>query len=211
MRFINFIYSFISDKPYYTFKNTEKKAKIKSHSDKTKDMPKNAIMAFCTFYKSYYDGKFNDDRLKHLKESNYDYCYKNISALTVLRFKKKPMVEGNYINKFDIVLYPNSLFLMPLSTNRLYTHEIVPSVLPINMIPTRMGYVIRCSNTTAIYKNNCTFIKDDTGMHILEPITSNDADALREKYYKENTTIEKINYDNIYFSMNSGDYKKPIL
>ena len=32
-------------------KKLERKAKIKEHSDKTKDMHRNALIAFCTFYK----------------------------------------------------------------------------------------------------------------------------------------------------------------
>lgn len=59
---------------------------------------------------------------------------------------------------FDITLYPNSVFVMSLDMNRLYTHEIIPSILPIDRIPTRMGYVIRCSKTNAIFKNEQTYI-----------------------------------------------------
>lgn len=38
---------------YHNVKNDEgksKKAKISRHSDKTKDMPDNGLLAFCTFY-----------------------------------------------------------------------------------------------------------------------------------------------------------------
>ena len=44
-------------------KEKEKKAKIKAHSDKTKDMPRNCLIAFCTFY--------NFDNVK-IKQNNYD-------------------------------------------------------------------------------------------------------------------------------------------
>merc|ERR1712186_153407 len=46
------------------------KAKIKAHSDKTKDMPRNGIMAFCTFYDQL-------DRLKPLDA--FDYGHKGTS------------------------------------------------------------------------------------------------------------------------------------
>jgi hypothetical protein len=47
---------------------------------------------------------------------------------------------------------------MSLEMNRLYTHEISPSHLPMDLIPLRLGYVIRCSKTKAIYKDNKTYI-----------------------------------------------------
>lgn len=34
--------------------------------------------------------------------------------------------------------------------------------------------------------------------------------SLRNLYYEENTTINKVNYGLFTFSMNNGDYKKPI-
>lgn len=37
----------------------QKKAKISEHSDKTKDMPKNGLLAFCTFYQGFQDGALN--------------------------------------------------------------------------------------------------------------------------------------------------------
>ena len=109
----------------------ERKAKISKHSDKTKDMPKNALIAFCSFYKDYYNGKINNVELKSKKSNNdqYDICYKGTSMLTILRFiLKKEVVNDKLAKNFDVVLYPNSVFIIPLSTNRLYTHEIVPSM-----------------------------------------------------------------------------------
>jgi hypothetical protein len=58
-----------------------------------------------------------------------------------------------------VTLYPESAFFMPLSTNRLYTHEIRPSGLDASLLPTRLGYVVRCSSTEAVHKHGQTFIK----------------------------------------------------
>jgi len=206
-------------------KLVERKAKIKTHSDKTKDMPGNALMAFCSFYKDYSNGGFTDERLKDVKKSgdsdsgdsdsgdSYDYRYKgNISVLTKLRFKLKSQVTDESLEKqFDVVLYPNSVFLISLSTNRLYTHEIKPSGLPVDKIPTRMGYVIRCSNTNAIFKNNQTYIIKDGKYIKLEEATQEGISELKKLYYKENSTIEKVKYDKFYFSLNNGDYTKPMV
>lgn len=182
---------------------TEKKAKIKEHSDKTKDMPENGLMAFCTFYK-----KNNDKFIS--KDDMHDYCYNNTTVLTKIRFKlKKTVIDNNLTDKFDIILYPNSVFIMSLSTNRLYTHEIVPSQLSVNMLPIRLGYVIRCSKTNAIFKNNQTHIVDKNNYIKLEEATENDIKILKNLYYKENMTDEIIKYENINFSLNKGDYCKP--
>jgi hypothetical protein len=170
-------------------KTVDKKAKIKSHSDKTKDMLQNGLMAFCTFYKD--------------NKNNYE-----ASDLTKIRFKLKDMVQDPKLEKkFDIVLYPNSVLLISLTTNRLYTHEIVPSSKPVNKIPTRMGYVIRCSKTDAVFKNDRTYINN---VEMKEP----DVDSvklLKNLYYKENTSDEIINYGTFNFSLNKGDYMKPII
>jgi len=172
-----------------------RKAKIKDHSDKTKDMPRNGLMAFCTFYK--YD--------ENIKYSEPVY--------TKLRFRLKPMVNDIRLNKlFDIVLYPNSVFLMPLSTNKLYTHEIIPSNFPIEKLPIRMGYVIRCSKTKAIYKNetNKTYIIENNNEHkeLKEPDEEGIME-LKKLYFKENTKDEIIEYGKFYFSLNKGDYMRP--
>jgi hypothetical protein len=191
------------------------KAKIKAHSDKTKDMPRNGLIAFCTFYESY-------NKLNKSKNDLFDYCYKQTSALTRLHFKLKQMVEHsmrtrntledeNLTKEFSITLYPNSVFIIPLSTNRLYTHEIRSSILPFDKIPTRMGYVVRCSKTKAIFKDNNTYI-DKNGQYIkLEEINEDNRKELRDLYYEENITDKMINYGDIYFSMNNGDYMKPNL
>jgi hypothetical protein len=196
----------------------QKKAKIKEHSDKTKDMPRNGLMAFCTFYKNYHNNQFNDSEMKNVKVSSddmYNYCYNKTSVLTRLRFRLKPAVENTkdkskYAKLFDVTLYPNSVFIMSLDMNRLYTHEIVPSILPIDKIPTRMGYVIRCSATKSVFKDDQTYIIEDDQMIRLERPTDDDIKRLRELYFKENTSIDIMDYGNIHFSMNDGDYTRPI-
>lgn len=193
-------------------KNSEKKAKIKSHSDKTKDMPRNGLMAFCTFYNGF--DELANVGVKKSKTNLYDYCYKDETVLTKLRFKLKNIVKekdshNNYIDKFDLVLYPNSVFIMSLNMNRLYTHEIAPSSLSVDKLPTRMGYVIRCSKTKAVYKNNQTYI-DENGTYIkLEKPTDDDIKKLKDIYHKENTSDELIDYGSIYYSLNEGDYVEP--
>jgi len=173
----------------------ERKAKIKDHSDKTKDMDPRGLIAFVTFYRQ--DGRLTDDP----------------TALTRLRFRRKH--GGPHV--VDVVLHPNSVLLISLSTNRIYTHEIIPSKLSIDKIPTRLGYVVRCSQTRAVFKDGQTFIKvkdKDTGTTHCVPLVdadSNSVRTLRDLYFAENTSDEIINYPEIYFSMNQGDYCKPLL
>jgi hypothetical protein len=192
----------------------ERKAKISEHSDKTKDMPKTAVMAFCSFYEGFVDNEFDPDlKIKRSTEDPYDYRYNETSALTRLRFRLKDEVtDDRYEKKFDITLYPNSVFVMPLSTNRLYTHEIIPSILPVDRIPTRMGYVIRCSNTDAVHKEGQTYIIKNGECLPLEEPTKDGLAELKDLYYKENSTIEMVDYeDKFFFSMNRGDYEQPIV
>ncbi len=184
----------------------EVKSKIKAHSDKTKDMPKEGIIAFCTFY-----DKSNFEQLKPSKTDKYDFCYNQTSGLTRLHFKLKSTVNDDSLEKeFSVTLYPNSAFLISLSTNRLYTHEIKPSILNIDKIPTRMGYVVRCSNLEASYMNNQTYIKENGKIVKLEEITPETTENLRNSYYEENKTENMVEYGKIHFSMNLGDYEKPI-
>lgn len=191
----------------------ERKAKIKTHSDKTKDMPINGLMAFCTFYKGYsLCGLTELNKVKRSNTDFFDYCYNDTSVLTKLRFRLKSSVTDPSLNKlFDVVLYPNSVFLMSLETNRLYTHEIIPSGLPIAKIPTRLGYVIRCSKTEAIYKDGATFIVDADKLVKMEDADVEGVKKLKDLYYRENTTIDAIDYEKFYFSLNSGDYKCPAI
>lgn len=184
------------------------KAKISSHADKTKDMPSNGIMAFCTFYDEL-------ERLQPLPNDRFDYGYKNSTGLTKLRFRLKNSPEKDtdnaYPADFTVTLYPNSVFFMPLSTNRLYTHEIKPSMLDADKLPTRLGYVVRCSSTEAVHSKGQTFLKKDGELIKLEPPTIEGMDQLRKLYADENKTQAFIDYnDRFLFSMNEGDYSAPI-
>lgn len=183
------------------------KAKISAHADKTKDMPANGIMAFCTFYDRL-------DKLQPLTKDTFDYGYKGVSGLTKLHFRLKESgaeARGTTLpEQFTLTLYPNSAFFMPLSTNRLYTHEIRSSTLDAELLPTRLGYVVRCSNTEAVHKNGQTFLKLDGKLVELEPPTPDSMKELRSLYAEENKTTAFIDYgDKFPFSMNSGDYLAP--
>ena len=113
------------------------------------------------------------------------------------------------MKEFTVTCYPNSLFLVPLSTNRLYTHEVKPSALPIDKIPVRLGYVIRCSKTRAIYKDKTYIITESGEQELLKP-TEKDINNLKKLYLEENITDNVIVYDNIPFSLNDGDYLEPM-
>lgn len=184
------------------------KAKIKAHSDKTKDMPQNGIMAFCTFYDQL-------DKLQPLATDAFDYGHKGVSGLTKLNFRLKEAVAKRpgctLIPQFSVTLYPDSVFLMPLSTNRLYTHEIRPGALDPTMLPTRLGYVVRCSATDAVFKDGHTFLKMDGELAKLDPPTEEDIAKLRQRYAEENLTDSIMDYGNVLFSMNRGDYTRPTL
>lgn len=190
-----------------TAERKQSKAKISSHADKTKDMPVNGIMAFCTFY----------DRLENLRpltEDAFDYGVKGASGLTKLHFRlKEPTGErdgGALPRQFAVTLYPGSVFLMPLSTNRLYTHEIRPSTLDAELLPTRLGYVVRCSSAEAVHKDGHTFLKAAGDLVKLGPPTTGGMDELRRLYAEENSTSSFIDYgDKFHFSMNTGDYVAP--
>ena len=184
----------------------ETKAKIKAHSDKTKDMPSNALIAFCTFYDTAHF-----QSLQPSAKDKYDWCYKDRSGLTKLHFKLKNSDAYPTLEKeFSVTLYPNSIFFIPLSTNRLYTHEIRPSILNIDKIPTRMGYVARCSNMEAVFMNEQTYIKENGELIKLAPMTEETLNDLRNFYVEENKNTNRIEYGKVHFSMNLGDYQKPI-
>ncbi len=215
-------------RPYFT--NLQKKAKIKAHSDKTKDMPRNGLIAFCTFYQSSGSSGNRNPSIKQDSQNSKDFDFQDDKAsapLTRLRFKLKTNsiktsgssmeiinFNSNSKNKspinFDVILYPNSVFVIPLSTNRFYTHEIIPSGLPVDKLPTRLGYVIRCSNTEVFYfnKDKKVYFNND---ECLTDMTAEEDSTLRDLYLKENTTSEIITYQPSYSSMNKGDYLKPIL
>ncbi|CAH6420625.1 Hypothetical protein HVR_LOCUS1240 [uncultured virus] len=197
-------------------RKVEKKAMIGAHSDKTKDMPRHALIAFATFYDNT---SLKSSSNKRAPGDMFDVRYKDASVLTRLHFRLKKVVcnSGNeqinpsLVKEFSVTLYPNSVFVIPLSTNRLYTHEIKPSVLSVDKIPTRLGYVIRCSNTKAVFKDGATYIDKDENLVKLEDITSDDMKTIKELYLAENATAEVVDYSDIYFSMNGGDYRMPIV
>ena len=184
-----------------------KKARIGAHSDKTKDMHADGVMAFCTFY--------DEAELTHLERSQadpYDRLYRKRSGLTRLHFRRKRTVDDpSLVKSFGVTLYPDSVFLMPLSTNRLYTHEIRPSSVDADHSPTRMGYVVRCSAQEAVFEGGQTWLQEEAGRLPLEPMAVEDARDLRGTYREENLTDGDIRYGRVHFSMNAGDYMKPIL
>ncbi|MDY0813034.1 hypothetical protein [Kitasatospora purpeofusca] len=186
------------------------KARISAHADKTKDMPVNGIMAFCTFY----DGLDRLDGLRPLAQDPFDLGVKGVSGLTRLRFHlKDPAAVPDGLApppQFTLTLHPGSVFLMPLSTNRLYTHEIRPSSLDAELLPTRLGYVVRCSSAEAVHRDGHTFLKTAGDPVKLEPPTAAGMDELRRLYAEENRTSSFIDYgDGFRFSMNTGDYLAP--
>eukprot|EP00468_Gymnochlora_sp_CCMP2014_P005744 CAMPEP_0167752156 /NCGR_PEP_ID=MMETSP0110_2-20121227/6975_1 /TAXON_ID=629695 /ORGANISM="Gymnochlora sp., Strain CCMP2014" /LENGTH=763 /DNA_ID=CAMNT_0007637727 /DNA_START=27 /DNA_END=2318 /DNA_ORIENTATION=- len=195
------------------------KAKISTHADKTKDMPLNSLMAFCTFYNHL-------NRLIRVGMFDYAYCKKNSNAkrmwknkkyqtgLTKLVFRLKSGMKEKYPNltpSFNVLLYPNSVFFMPISTNRVYTHEIRPSNLPAQHLPTRLGYVVRCSCTRAVHRKGKTFVvgKDEKLIPLEKP-SDDGMKAVKELYRIENFTDAIVDYKHpVLFSMNRGDYIRP--
>ncbi|MFE0461715.1 hypothetical protein ACFW1A_20930 [Kitasatospora sp. NPDC058965] len=190
-----------------TVERKQSKARISSHADKTKDMPANGVMAFCTFY----DGL---DRLQPLADDAFDLGVKGVSGLTRLQFRLKESAVGGagagLPAQFALTLHPGSVFFMPLSTNRLYTHEIRPSMLDAALLPTRLGYVVRCSSAEAVHKDGDTFLKAAGGPVKLGPPTADGTDELRRLYAEENRSSSFVDYgDELRFSMNAGDYRAP--
>lgn len=184
----------------------ERKAKISAHSDKTKDMREDGLIAFCTFY-----DPAGFTQLRPSALDPFDWCYQKTSGLTRLHFKRKPTVDDPaLVEEFCVTLYPNSVFIIPLSTNRLYTHEIRPSLLNIDRIPTRMGYVARSSKAEAVFMDGQTYLKQDDGLIKLEPMTAQTLAELRASYHQENRSDEVMRYGEVHFSMNAGDYQKPL-
>ncbi|MFJ5833647.1 hypothetical protein [Streptomyces sp. NPDC093089] len=191
-----------------TAERKQSKAKISAHADKTKDMPAHGVMAFCTFY----DGV---EALQPMADDAFDYGVKGVSGLTRLRFRLKGSAAAEHDGvalppHFTLTLYPGSVFFMPLSTNRLYTHEIRPSALDAALLPTRLGYVVRCSKAEAVHKDGATFLKSAGSLVKLGPPTPEGMDDLRRLYAEENRSSSFIDYgDELLFSMNTGDYVAP--
>lgn len=185
------------------------KAKISAHADKTKDMPRNGIMAFCTFYDRL-------DKLRPLARDPFDWGHNEVSGLTRLRFRLKEQDSAARAHdlpaEFTLTLYPNSAFFMPLSTNRLYTHEILSSMLDAEYLPTRLGYVVRCSSTQAMHRDGQTFLQQGETLVKLQPPTPEGMLELRQLYAEENKSQGFIDYGSRFlFSMNQGDYTPPTL
>ncbi|WP_327674566.1 hypothetical protein [Kitasatospora sp. NBC_00458] len=193
-----------------TAERKQSKARISAHADKTKDMPVNGVMAFCTFYDRL-------DGLRPLAGDPFDLGVKGASGLTRLRFHLKEPgrrttgPDGAALpEQFTLTLHPGSVFLMPLSTNRLYTHEIRPSALDAGLLPTRLGYVVRCSKAEAVHRDGHTFLTTADGPVRLGPPTPAGMDELRRLYAEENRTSSFVDYGDAFpFSMNTGDYLAP--
>jgi hypothetical protein len=169
----------------------EKKATIKAHSDKTKDMPDNAVMAFTTFY------------AQDSSTITQDACTR-----LLWRSKTDPAFQ------FQVVLQPNSMFFIPMSTNRAFTHEIKPPAINVDRIPVRMGYVIRCSKTRAVHQDGSTFLRLDDGSRgpRLEKPAHEQITELKRLYFEENVGTEAVRYpEQTTFSLNEGDYCMPKL
>ncbi|MGW2397448.1 hypothetical protein ACWCYY_12940 [Kitasatospora sp. NPDC001664] len=190
-----------------TAERKQSKARISSHADKTKDMPADGVMAFCTFYQGL-------DRLQPLADDPFDLGVKRTSGLTRLDFRLKEPTAGPdgtaLPARFGVTLYPGSVFFMPLSTNRLYTHEIRPSTLDAGLLPTRLGYVVRCSDTEAVHRDGRTYLQREGRPVELEPATEEGMAELRRLYAEENRSTSPVDYgDKFLFSMNAGDYLAP--
>ncbi len=171
-----------------------KKASISSHSDKTEDMPSNGTMAFVSFY-------------SWESESSDAAVYTKL----VWHLKDDVAPSETTPRKVSVTLGPGSVLLVSLDTNRLYRHETKPSGLPADKIPTRLSYVIRSSCTRAVFRSDKTHIvAPDNTLHELAPCSSEDMAVLRDGYLRENTTSNVIDYGFVPFSMNGGDYMRPI-
>jgi hypothetical protein len=188
-----------------------KKASISTHSDKTKDMPRNATMAFVTFY------SWKDTRpsAKPTDVDDFDLLYNGrTSVYTRLLWRLKDGVEPSAERpaEVSITLGPGSILLVSLETNRLYTHETRPSTLPVDKIPTRLSYIVRSSSTVAVHNEDGTFIKAaDGALTKMHTPTEEDLVDLRAKYVRENTTADLMDYGPVLYSMNDGDYLRPLL
>ena len=55
-----------------------------------------------------------------------------------------------------------------------------------------------------------TYIKENGRYIQLEEMTPELREQLRSSYYEENSTENSVEYGKVHFSMNSGDYEKPI-
>lgn len=206
-----------------------RKASIKAHADKTRDMPPNAVIAFSTFYSpdllddvaakdacndKDYLAQF--DRRAQGKHTSQSCATQQPSRLPRLRFAlKDPEAHPDLAPHVDVTLYPNSLLVIPLATNRLYTHQIRPSPLgatQMDQMPTRLGYIMRCSECTGVHKNGCTYIADTKGVeHALATPTDESMADMKRQYLQENRTEDVMVYPEDFTSMNGGDFMEPLV
>jgi hypothetical protein len=151
----------------------------------TQDMDRNSLIAICIFY-------------EHEKE---------LIPIKLRFTPKKCFLSAGDLLPIDITLYPNSLFIFSLETNRLYTHKIIPGTGP---APASLEYVIRCSNAKAVFKNHVTHIINENGTPAeLQIPPTGEIKSLEEQYLHEATEHSVIKYDKVYFSLNAGDYEIP--
>jgi hypothetical protein len=187
------------------------KARISSHADKTKDMPEGGVMAFVTLYDLDELAKLGS--LPGMVTSRFDMKMNGKSIFPTLLFK--PKADIPHLKEQSIPLYPGSVFIMSLSSNRIYTHAVVPAVGEVAHLPTRLGYVARCSNRTAKWQEDGTYVKYDDTWHQMLPTdseeASEEASVVRNLYFQENTTMNCIEYGQWYSSFNKGDYMKPMM
>ncbi len=73
-----------------------------------------------------------------------------------------------------------------------------------------MGYVLRCSDKKATFINGETFVKEGETWVKLSEMSDENMSNLKNSYQEENQTAHKIEYGKVDFSMNWGDYQKPI-
>ena len=182
----------------------ERKAKISAHSDKTKDMAADGAMAFCSFYEPAALA-----RLEPTPKAPRDRGHRGQSGLMRLHFRRKSD-DPTLVESFTVPLYPNAVFFMPLSTNRLYTHALRSSILDTERAATRMGYVVRSSAQEAVFADGRTHLVQDGRLVPLAPMDIEGAATLRDDYLRENRTDEAIDYGAVEFSMNAGDYLQPL-
>lgn len=186
----------------------EAKAVIKRHADKTKDMPGNGVLAFATFY------NFDGCAAGPCPTDALDVCFnRKSSMLTDMLFVLKREENHPHLQpRVRVKLYPNSLLVVPLETNRLYTHELKAPVLPAHLLPTRLGYVMRCSNQRALHRDGRTFLLYGEGIETpMEAMTPEVAAAVRAAYLQENATDAVVEYPAFAASFNEGDYQAPLL
>ena len=173
------------------------KAVISRHSDKTKDMPENFVIAFLSFYES--------------NNNNNNNNYIDDNLLSRLRFRSKTD-RSKYE---DMIFYPGSLLIIPASTNDKYTHEIKASKALIDDLPTRVSYTMRSSDQLAVFNesDNKTYILDQNKNKVLlEVPNEKQFKKIKDLYKDQNMKIGNPDYSEVKrYSVNDGDFVKPIV